>query len=190
MKNLFIFLTVLALVFLASVAGYFAFTKVTDDCSTRRFQDRGLGLDFEYGCDWELNLNTRISETFVFDEDQEVFGPIAENYEISLVHKDNDSEVSFKKFLQAGDGSVRSFDDEDEYEIISDKIVRFEDKDIWTYVEYYSCSDVPEVFRNGAKDCGSSFFPEFGKFATIVSTTESDNENLEEVDELIKDITE
>lgn len=188
MKNFFFFLTLLALIFVASVAGYFAFTKVTDECTTQRFQDRGLGLDFEYSCDWKLNLNTRISERFVFDEEQEVFGPIAENYELTFTNSDNESEVTFQKFLQAGDGSIRSFNEGDEYEIISDNIVRFKDDNTWSYVEYYKCSEVPEVFRNGQEDCGSSFFPEFGKFATIVSTSESDKDNLENIDELVKQL--
>src|SRR5688572_1714051 len=190
MKKLFLLISLCATLFLLSVASYLALVEVRNECSDQRFNDNGLGLNFKYSCEWQLNLNTRISNEFVFDEEQNLFGPIAQNYKLIFENTENGAEVTISKFLQAGDGSIRSFDEEDEYEIISDNIVRFKTDNIWNYVEYYPCEDVPEVFRNNAEDCGSSFFPQWGKFATVVNTTVNDTKELELVDALVISIAE
>lgn len=114
------------------------------DC-TEEFEDTGMKIAFEYGCEWTPSLETTLTDNFVYNENN-TFGYVAERYIITMQDKSNEALVTMRVVLAETKGSIISLENKYDYEVIDNTLVRFKnaDENGYRYGTYVSCSDIPE----------------------------------------------
>ncbi len=143
------FLTILPIIFIIIVVIIVLiihFLNENEDSSVlgvscnETFADEGLGINFDYPCDWEVNLETTLWDSFVYNEENR-YGYVAEKYHIRL--KEDDQEILIRVILADTKGSIISVENKYEYEIIEDKLLRFsKEENKYKYGEKVNCSDI------------------------------------------------
>lgn len=142
----------------------------TNASSTLTFEDKGLGVSFQYPASWEFSSNTPVD----YDQVEDSPAPIVATYDATFT-KDNAS-INFQTILGSGVGFIMGGHKNTTHEYVSvdetKKLVRTRelDKDDWSYVELVDCTDDAEDILGFEPDfCIMPVFPDEKKRPTIVS---------------------
>ncbi len=195
------FLTILPIIFIVIVTillliAYFTTRDEENDPDVlgvsciETFQDQGLGIDFDYPCEWELSLETTLGDDFLYNAENR-YGYVAEKYFIRF--KDEDQLVQIRVVLADTQGSMLSMENKYEYEVFNNELVRFSREDeIYKYGKYISCSDLQPNQIAGeisGEDCSRTMvFGISDQFPSIVEVFNPSDLDL--VDDFVLSISE
>lgn len=156
-----------------------------DNVSTLRFEDRSMEIKFDYPSDWNLLMDTMITEEFAYEP---IYGRIAQDYIISVGK--NGSRLQIINELSAVDGFPDGFKTgEMDYVEVNNDVMRIADKNSngWNYVSKADCAEMSsELIDLSEFDvCYTPFAPQISKFPVRIEIESKDSEILKEADSII-----